>query len=128
MWGTPPTLGERYKGRSGGEGLVSLLVVLVVEGICSYRRTALWWCEEGSERVVWECSSGECAQKSRRRSGDVCALSIRYARAKVERPASCGCGAHRAEVGCEACQLVSCSWGEGIDGTRGLHDQQWCWV
>ena len=39
-----------------------------------------------------------------------------------------GCGAHRAEVGCEACQLVSCSWGEGIDGTRGLHDQQWCWV
>ena len=24
-----------------------------------------------------------------------------------------GYGAHRAEVGCEACQLVSCSWGGG---------------
>ena len=74
------------------------MVVLVVEGICSYRRTALRRCEEGSERVVWECSSGECAQKSRRRARNVCAPRIRCACAKVECLAGCRCGAHRAEV------------------------------
>lgn len=81
--------------------MVSLLVVLVVEGICSYRRTALRRCEEGSERVVWGCRSGECAQKSRRWGKNVCAPFIRYARAKVECLAGCRCGAHRAEVGYE---------------------------
>lgn len=60
------------------------MVVLVVEGIYSYRRTALRRCEEGSERVVWGCRSGECAQKSRRRARNVCALCIRYACEKVE--------------------------------------------
>lgn len=104
------------------------MVVLVVEGICSYRRTALRRCEEGSERVVWECRSGECVQKSRRWGRNVCALYIRYARAKVECLASVDAVLIGRRWGMKACQLVSCSWGEGIDGTRGLHDQQWCWV
>lgn len=104
------------------------MVVLVVEGICSYRRTALWWCEEGSERVVWGCRSGECGEKSRKRSGDVCAPHLRYARAKVECLASVDAVLIGRRWSMKACQLVSCSWGEGIDGTRGLHEQQWCWV
>lgn len=53
---------------------------------------------------------------------------LRYARAKVECLASVDAVLIGRRWSMKACQLVSCSWGEGIDGTRGLHEQQWCWV
>ena len=51
MWGTPPTLGERYKGREGSEGRRSLLVFLVVEGIYLALMPAEQPCSVGGE---WE--------------------------------------------------------------------------
>lgn len=59
---------------------------------------------------------------------DVCALYVRYARAKVECLASVDAVLIGRRWGVRLASSYPVAGGEGIDGTRGLHDQQWCWV
>ena len=53
---------------------------------------------------------------------------LRYAREKVECLASVDAVLIGRRWGMRLASSYPVAGGEGIDGTRGLHDQQWCWV